>query len=253
MGNSNGGLADYFAAFERHDALQGGFVWEWVDHGILRSDGSGREYWAYGGDFGDTPNDANFCADGLVWPDRAPHPALHELKFLAQPVRVEPVDAARGTFRIRNLNDFVGLSYLRGTWELAVDGEVVSRGTLPSLRVAAGQRARRRDRPRLRRRCRRGAVRDVPVPAPASDAVGAGGTRGRPAAARGAVAPRASAHRPPGAAWAGRERRGDRGGDGRRARRRRQGSGRTDRARRERAQHGRPRTVAPALAGANGQ
>jgi beta-galactosidase len=139
MGNSNGGLADYFAAFERHDALQGGFVWEWVDHGILRTDARGRQYWAYGGDFGDTPNDANFCADGLVWPDRTPHPALHELKFLAQPVRVEPVDAARGAFRIWNLNDFVNLSYLRGTWELTVDGDVVSRRALPPLRVAPGE------------------------------------------------------------------------------------------------------------------
>ena len=89
MGNSNGGLADYFAAFERHDALQGGFIWEWVDHGIRQRDEHGREYWAYGGDFGDTPHDSNFCADGIVWPDRTPHPALHELKFLAQPVRVE--------------------------------------------------------------------------------------------------------------------------------------------------------------------
>ena len=95
MGNSNGGLADYFAAFDRHDALQGGFIWEWVDHGIRATDAHGREYWAYGGDFGDEPNDANFCADGLVWPDRTPHPALYELKFLSQPVRVEPIDAAR--------------------------------------------------------------------------------------------------------------------------------------------------------------
>ena len=76
MGNSNGGLSDYFAAFERYDRLQGGFVWEWVDHGIRRTDARGREYWAYGGDFGEEPNDANFCADGIVWPDRTPHPAL---------------------------------------------------------------------------------------------------------------------------------------------------------------------------------
>ncbi len=99
MGNSNGGLADYFAAFERHGALQGGFVWEWVDHGIRQTDDRGREYWAYGGDFGDEPNDANFCADGIVWPDREPHPALNELKFLARPVRVEP--AGRGRFTRR--------------------------------------------------------------------------------------------------------------------------------------------------------
>ncbi len=138
MGNSNGGLADYFAAFERHDALQGGFVWEWIDHGIRKTDEGGRDYWAYGGDFGDTPNDANFCADGLVWPDRTPHPALEELKFLAQPVRVEPVDAGRGRFRIRNLNAFVDLAYLRGRWELALDGDVVRRGRLPPLQVPPG-------------------------------------------------------------------------------------------------------------------
>ncbi len=137
MGNSNGGLADYFAAFERYDALQGGFVWEWVDHGIRQTDERGRDYWAYGGDFGEEPNDANFCADGIVWPDRVPHPALAELKFLARPVRVEALGAHR--FLIRNLHDFVSLDRLRGTWELTVDGEVVRHGTLPRLRVAPGE------------------------------------------------------------------------------------------------------------------
>jgi len=139
MGNSNGGLADYFAAFERHDGLQGGFVWEWIDHGIRRTDGHGRAYWAYGGDFGDVPNDANFCADGLVWPDRVPHPALNELKFLAEPIRVEPVDAARGAFRIRSLHDFVSLARYRGTWELTVDGDVVTAGRLRALDVPPGE------------------------------------------------------------------------------------------------------------------
>jgi beta-galactosidase len=132
MGNSNGGLADYFAAFERHAALQGGFVWEWIDHGIRRTDARGRPYWAYGGDFGETPHDANFCADGLVWPDRTPHPALHELKFLARPVSVEQLE--EGRFRIRSRQDFAGLDRFRGAWELAVDGEVVRTGELPALR-----------------------------------------------------------------------------------------------------------------------
>ncbi len=138
MGNSNGGLADYFAAFERHGALQGGFVWEWVDHGIRQTDDQGRDYWAYGGDFGDVPHDANFCADGLLWPDRTPHPAVHELKFLSQPVRVEAVDAARGRFRIRNRFDFTGLDGLRGSWELTGDGKTLRKGKLPPLRVPAG-------------------------------------------------------------------------------------------------------------------
>jgi beta-galactosidase len=130
MGNSNGGLADYYAAFDRHGPLQGGFVWEWIDHGIRRADERGREYWAYGGDFGERRHDANFCADGLVWPDRTPHPALHELKYLAAPVRVEALDAAAGRFRIHNRNDFVDLSHLRGSWE---------GGALPPLAAAPGE------------------------------------------------------------------------------------------------------------------
>jgi beta-galactosidase len=138
MGNSNGGLSDYFAAFERHRRLQGGFVWEWIDHGIRQTDDRGRPYWAYGGDFGDVPNDANFCADGLVWPDRIPHPAMQELKFLAQPIRVESVETASGRFRIRNLHDFATLAGYRGTWELTENGAVRQRGKLPALRVAPG-------------------------------------------------------------------------------------------------------------------
>ena len=130
MGNSNGGLSDYYAAFDRHDALQGGFVWEWIDHGIRRTDERGRDYWAYGGDFGEARHDSNFCADGLVWPDRTPHPAMHELKYLAAPVRVEALDARAGRFRIHNRNDFIDLSYLRGEWE---------GGELPPLDAAPGE------------------------------------------------------------------------------------------------------------------
>jgi beta-galactosidase len=123
MGNSNGGLADYYAAFDRHAALQGGYVWEWIDHGIARSDERGT-YWAYGGDFGERRHDANFCADGLVWPDRTPHPAMHELKYLAAPVRVERLGENR--FRVVNRYAFRDLAHLRGTCDgqdIPLDGE----------------------------------------------------------------------------------------------------------------------------------
>jgi beta-galactosidase len=120
MGNSNGGLADFFAAFRRHRSLQGGFIWEWIDHGIRKRDEHGTEYWAYGGDFGETPHDSNFCADGIVWPDRTPHPALNELKFLAQPVHVE--SRGGGRFRIHNRHHFSTLDRYRGEWELTADG-----------------------------------------------------------------------------------------------------------------------------------
>jgi beta-galactosidase len=132
MGNSNGGLADYYAAFDRHDALQGGFVWEWIDHGIRRTDERGREYWAYGGDFGEPRHDANFCADGLVWPDRTPHPAMYELKYLAAPLDVEALGGGR--YRIHNRNRFTDLSHLRGEWE---GGELPTSG---EFTIDAGDR-----------------------------------------------------------------------------------------------------------------
>ena len=135
MGNW-GGLSDYAAAFERHGRLQGGFVWEWVDHGIRAHDARGRAYWKYGGDFGETPHDANFCADGLVWPDRTPHPGLHELKFVSQPVSVEGLGGSR--FRVHNRRDFADLNDLRAEWELTADGAAARRGRLPALHVAAG-------------------------------------------------------------------------------------------------------------------
>ena len=143
MGNSNGSLADYFAAFQKYPGLQGGFIWEWIDHGIRQtadeSAPGGEPYWAYGGDFGDEPNDANFCIDGIVWPNRSPHPALFEFKKLAQPVRVEAVDLPGGRIRIVNKQDFAVLEGLEGEWSLAVDGELVAGAALPSLVADAGE------------------------------------------------------------------------------------------------------------------
>jgi beta-galactosidase len=104
MGNSNGSLADYFALFRSSRRIQGGFIWEWMDHGILRKDSKGRPYFAYGGDFGDTPNDANFVCDGLVSSDRQPHPAMWEHRFLAQPVHATMRDPK--TLEIHNRQDF---------------------------------------------------------------------------------------------------------------------------------------------------
>ena len=138
MGNSNGSLSDYWAAFEKYPALQGGYIWEWVDHGIRQQAPNGTTFWAYGGDFDDVPNDANFCADGIVWPDRTPHPALNEFKFLAQPFRVEAANLEQGRVYIVNKQDFVGLDWLRGEWELADEGVVIAKGDLPALDAAPG-------------------------------------------------------------------------------------------------------------------
>lgn len=136
MGNSNGSLKDYFAAFDRYQSLQGGFIWEWVDHGILQHDENGKAYWAYGGDFGDKPNDANFCTDGLIWPDRTPHPALYEFKKLAQPVEIELLSAAGSRFKIVNRQYFNTLDAYSLHYELMANGETVAAGELKMPAVA---------------------------------------------------------------------------------------------------------------------
>ena len=137
MGNSNGSLADYFALFRSSARIQGGFIWEWADHGILREEADGRPFFAYGGDFGDAPNDANFVCDGMVSSDRRPHPAMYEHRFLAQPVHAEWDET--GGIRIFNRQSFTDTSWLRADWELLLDGESASSGTLDVPSCAPGQ------------------------------------------------------------------------------------------------------------------
>jgi beta-galactosidase len=139
MGNSNGGLGDYFDAFEAHHGLQGGFIWEWCDHALLQQDATGRAYFAYGGDFGDAPNDLNFCCDGIVGADRVPHPGLWEFKALAQPVAIRWADAAAARLEVRNKRDFTTLADLHATWAMEIDGEPIAEGVLPSLSTGPGE------------------------------------------------------------------------------------------------------------------
>ncbi len=144
MGNSNGTLAEYWEAIESTDGLQGGFIWEWKDHGLVQRLPDGTTRWAYGGDFGDTPNDGTFCIDGLNWPDGRPKPALFEHRQLAAPVVVSgSADTLRdGSVELTNRRDFTGLDWLRASWELTADGEVVAGGDLPLPDVPPRGRAR---------------------------------------------------------------------------------------------------------------
>lgn len=135
MGNSSGSLADYYAAFEKYHGLQGGFIWEWLDHGIRMQTATGELYWVYGGDFGDEPNDSNFVADGMVWPDRTPHPGLNEFKYLARPVKVKEIDAQRGIYWVENRRYFTDLSDLAGEWFLKAAGKIIQSGKLPEINV----------------------------------------------------------------------------------------------------------------------
>jgi beta-galactosidase len=143
MGNSNGTLAEYWDAIESTPGLQGGFIWEWWDHGLVQELPDGRTRWAYGGDFGDVPNDGNFCLDGLVWPNRAPKPALWEHKQLAAPVVVssDPALLERGRVEVRNRQAWRDLGWLGARWELARGGEVVGSGDLALTDIGPGASA----------------------------------------------------------------------------------------------------------------
>ncbi|MCP4751002.1 MAG: DUF4981 domain-containing protein [Proteobacteria bacterium] len=140
MGNGPGGLKEYFHAFENCPGLQGGFIWDWVDQGIRKTAGNGREYWAYGGDFGDRPNDINFCINGMVWPDRTPHPGMFEHKKLAQPLSVEAVNLKKGRITVLNKQYFSDLTWLKGRWELAIDGKTIQKGKLEKLDIDPGEK-----------------------------------------------------------------------------------------------------------------
>jgi beta-galactosidase len=142
MGNSSGNLKEYWDLIETYPNLQGAFVWDWVDQGLLKTDEQGREYWAYGGDFGDEPNDKNFCINGMIWPDRVPHPAMYELKKVLQPVGVRPVDLKKGVVDIINKRFFTDLADLAGSWTLTVDDRLVQKGKLPKLKIGPQQSER---------------------------------------------------------------------------------------------------------------
>ncbi|MFZ4776328.1 MAG: glycoside hydrolase family 2 TIM barrel-domain containing protein [Terrimicrobiaceae bacterium] len=139
MGNSNGSLCDYFHAFETLSGVQGGFIWEWADHGLRQKTADGKTWWAYGGDFGDQPNDANFVCDGMVSSDQQPHPSMWEFKFLAQPVGISPVKPGHPIVRLTNKRDFTTLDDLAGSWELQIDGVKVAGRSLPLLKIKPGE------------------------------------------------------------------------------------------------------------------
>ncbi|MFJ8003886.1 glycoside hydrolase family 2 TIM barrel-domain containing protein [Streptomyces fagopyri] len=136
MGNGPGGLADYQDLFTAHDRLQGGFVWEWIDHGVQ----DGRYGFAYGGDFGEELHDGNFVCDGLLFPDRTPSPGLAEYKKVIEPVRIDG-RGSDGRVRVTNAHDFADLSALAFVWSFQVDGETVGAGSLAVPALAPDESA----------------------------------------------------------------------------------------------------------------
>jgi beta-galactosidase len=156
MGNSVGDIKAYWELIYEYKHLQGGFIWDWVDQGLRkkvpdewiakskstsRSENTrGEFFWAYGGDFGPpgTPSSGNFCMNGLVAPDRTPHPSLYEVKKIYQSVHFRPGNLGEGEIDIINRFDFTNLREFECHWELKGDDEVISSGTLPPMNVAPG-------------------------------------------------------------------------------------------------------------------
>ena len=138
MGNSTGNLQDYWDAIESHDQLQGGFIWDWVDQGYAAKNDHGDFFWAYGGDYGpaDVPSDRNFCCNGLVAPDRKPHPALYEVKKVYQSVKFLTAGLAAGEVELRNRYDFIGLDRFDLVWTVSADGKPVASGAIEKPAVA---------------------------------------------------------------------------------------------------------------------
>ena len=136
MGNSTGNLDEYWALIRSLPRLQGGFIWDWADQGIRRHTDEGVEWFAYGGDFGDEINDGPFCMNGLVSPDRVPHPAMAQVKQCYQPIGFEVVRADTGVVRITNRQQWLGLAMYEFSWTLESAGRQVQAGTLtlPSIR-----------------------------------------------------------------------------------------------------------------------
>lgn len=131
MGNSTGNFQQYWDLFEKEPWAHGGFIWDWVDQGIRRKGPYGRDIWAYGGDFGDKPNDDNFNTNGLVLPDRTPHPGLTEVKKSYSSIKTEAVDLLAGKVRVHNKYNFATLNFVHGTWVLEENGKVIEQGEVP--------------------------------------------------------------------------------------------------------------------------
>ncbi|WP_284075297.1 glycoside hydrolase family 2 TIM barrel-domain containing protein, partial [Glycomyces harbinensis] len=129
MGNGPGGMSEYQRLFEQHERCQGGFIWEWIDHGVRMRAEDGREWFAYGGDFDEPIHDGNFVVDGLVFPDREPSPGLVEFKKVVEPVRVG-VEADAKTIAVTNHRDFADTGDLRFTWTVEDGGRRVAHGDL---------------------------------------------------------------------------------------------------------------------------
>lgn len=141
MGNGPGNLKDYQDLVYAHDKLQGGFVWEWFDHGIEAFTESGEKYYRYGGDFGDDPSNKDFCIDGLIMPDRTPSPGLYEYKKVIEPITTTAVDIQKGIINLLSRYDFANLDRFNLVYKVMEDDVILQTGfmAVPSIEARANK------------------------------------------------------------------------------------------------------------------
>lgn len=137
MGNGPGNLKDYQDLVYAHDKLQGGFVWEWFDHGIESFTESGEKYYRYGGDFGDDPSNKDFCIDGLIMPDRTPSPGLYEYKKVIEPITTTAVDIQKGIINLLSRYDFANLDRFNLVYKVMEDDVILQTGFMPVSSIEA--------------------------------------------------------------------------------------------------------------------
>tara|TARA_R110002049_G_scaffold171426_1_gene337925 strand:+ start:2126 stop:5335 length:3210 start_codon:yes stop_codon:yes gene_type:complete len=140
MGNSLGNFKDYWDVIREYDVMQGGFIWDWVDQGLLAKTEDGQSYWGYGGDFGaeNIQNDANFCINGIVNADRSPHPGLKELKKVYQNIHFKDANFKTGQVTVINEHFFTNLNNFNFTWALFKDGNQLGSGNIEAFDLEPG-------------------------------------------------------------------------------------------------------------------
>lgn len=132
MGNSTGDFHGQWNAIYKYPHLQGGYIWEWIDHSLLAKNKDGVEYHAYGGDFGEgAPSDGNFVVDGIIGADQVPHPGMVEVKYNLQNIGFEAVDLAKGIIKITNRFYFTNLSKYQIKYSIYRNGKVLKEADLP--------------------------------------------------------------------------------------------------------------------------
>lgn len=136
MGNSLGNMTEYWDLIRSRDNLIGGFIWDWKDQGLEQIAENGEKYLVYGGFFGDKPNDANFCINGIVDAYGKPKSMLLETQYIYQPVAFAPVDLAKGKVKVHNRHQFTDLAEFEVRWEIKADGDIVGNGVLEDFSLA---------------------------------------------------------------------------------------------------------------------